>query len=411
MDNHNLGNEGELNSELEVTDSTHLKPEGNQSWSDVIKKNLFNNWQNTLLTLVTGAFVIYLLTNIFLFLIANDWDVVYNNFRQLMIGRYPLEEVWRIWIGLFYLSFLIGLTYGIWKGAGKAVAFTFGTVYAVFAVTFFFGGITINTTLLLIGAICTIFVGYVLGHFVPKLAIPTLVAWALFIPITLGLLQGFWGLFPAVRSNYWGGFLLTVVLAMIAIVGCFPLGILLALGRRSKMPAIKYFCVFYIEIIRGMPLIMVLFIGRVFIPLFLGGVNIELVIRAMWAYTFFAAAYLAENVRGGLQSIPSGQYEAAHALGLNHLTTTALIILPQALKAVIPALVGQFITIFKDTSLVAIIGMADFLGSAQQIRANPNYLGRHMELYAFVAAFYFLFCYLMAYISRYMERSLSKSNH
>jgi general L-amino acid transport system permease protein len=243
------------------------------------------------------------------------------------------------------------------------------------------------------------------------LAIPTLIGWALYIPISLGLLQGFWGLFPAVRSNYWGGFLLTVILAMIAIVGCFPLGILLALGRRSKMPAIKYFCVFYIEIIRGMPLIMVLFIGRVFIPLFLGGVNIELVIRAMWAYTFFAAAYLAENVRGGLQSIPSGQYEAAHALGLNHLTTTALIILPQALKAVIPALVGQFITIFKDTSLVAIIGMADFLGSAQQIRANPNYLGRHMELYAFVAAFYFLFCYLMAYISRYMERSLSKSNH
>lgn len=411
MDDHNLGNEGELGSELEVTDSTHLKPMGNQSWREVIQKNLFDGWKNTLLTIITGLFVVLLLFNILTFVFTNSWDVVYNNFRTLMIGRYPLEEVWRIWTSLLYLSVLIGLTYGIWKGAGKVVALTFSCVYALFALTYFFGGVGLNTVLILLGAIALIAIGGFLGHALPKLAVPTLIGWALFIPLSLGLLQGFWGLFPAVRSNYWGGFMLTVVLAMIAIVGCFPLGILLALGRRSKMPAIKYFCVLYIELIRGMPLIMVLFIGRVFIPLFLGGVNIELVIRAMWAYTFFAAAYLAENVRGGLQSIPTGQYEAAHALGFNHVTTTALIILPQALKAVIPALVGQFITIFKDTSLVAIIGMADFLGSAQQIRANPNYLGRHMELYAFVAAFYFLFCYLMAYISRYMEQSLSKSNH
>lgn len=410
MYNNNFQQEGEFNSQLEVTDSSHLKRDGNQSISELIRKNLFNGWKNTLLTIITALFSAIVLYQVSVFLLTNEWDVVYDNIRLLMIGRYPIEEVWRLWTSILYLSLLIGLTWGVWKSAGKAVAYTFASIYAVFALFALFNWVTINTALLLSGSIALIFVGYILGDKISSLRIFTLILWALYLPISFGLLQGFWGLFDPVRSNVWGGFLLTVILASFAIVGSFPLGILLALGRRSKMPAVKWFCIAYIELIRGMPLIMVLFIGQIFIPLFLGGIQIENVIRAMWAYTFFSAAYLAENVRGGLQSIPVGQYEAAQALGLNKVKMTVLIILPQALKAVIPAMVGQFITVFKDTSLVAIIGLADFLGSAQQIRSNPEYLGRNMELYIFIAAFYFIFCYLMAYVSRYMERTLSKGH-
>lgn len=406
--NNNFQQEGEFNSQLEVTEGTHLKKDKKASIGETIKKNLFDGWKNTLLTILTGIFSIIVLYQVGMFLFTNSWDVVYVHLRLLMIGQYPVEEVWRLWFALYYASLLIGATWGLWKGAAKAVAFTFGGVFLVFAVI---PWTTLNTSLNLAACIALILIGYVLGNKLERLKLPTIILWALYIPITLGLIMGFGGLIEPVLSRYWGGWLLTVIISIISIVCCFPLGILLALGRRSKMPVVKYFCVAYIELIRGIPLIMVLFIGQLLIPLFLGGdTGIDNVVRAMIAYTFFAAAYLAENVRGGLQSIPTGQYEAAQALGLNKFSMTSLIILPQALKAVIPAMVGQFITVLKDTSLVAIVGLSDFLGTARRISNNPEYLGRYMELYIFVAAFYFIFCYLMAYVSRYLERSLSKGN-
>lgn len=400
--------EGEINSELEVTEGSHLKKDKTSSLLDILKKNLFDGWKNTLLTLLTAIFSLIVIYQAMTFIVTNSWNVVFDNLRLLMIGQYPVEEIWRLWVALNFVSLLIGLTWGLWKGAGKAVAFTFGAVYLAFAVN---PWTTLNTSINLAACIALITVGYFAGSKMEKLKIPTLILWALYIPLVLGLITGFGGLLTPILSREWGGWLLTVIIAMISIIGCFPLGVLLALGRRSQLPVVKYFCIAYIELLRGIPLIMVLFIGQLLIPLFLGGeTGIDNVSRAIIAYTFFAAAYLAENVRGGLQSIPTGQYEAAQALGLNKFKTTFFIILPQALKAVIPAMVGQFITILKDTSLVAIIGLADFLGTARRISNNPEYLGRYMELYIFVAAFYFIFCYLMAHVSRHMERSLSKGN-
>lgn len=408
MINDNLHYNGEPTNSLEVTDSPHLDRQKNEPIGQALRKNLFDNTKNTVLTVLTGLFTVFVLYQVVSFVLENSWDVVYIHLRLLMIGQYPLEELWRLWFGLYYASLMIGLTWGLWQGAGKAVALTFGAVYLAFAVV---PWTTLNTSLNLGACIGLISGGYVLGGKVDRLKIPVLVLWGLYFPLTIGLIMGFGGLLDPVLSRYWGGWLLTVILASVAIIGCFPLGIILALGRRSSLPAVKFVCIAYIELVRGIPLIMVLFIGQLLIPLFLGGqTRLDNVTRAMIAYVFFAAAYLAEDVRGGLQSIPSGQFEAAQALGLNKVKTTFFIILPQALKAVIPGMVGLFITILKDTSLVAIIGLADFLGTARRISNNPEYLGRYLELYVFVAAFYFIFCYLMAYVSRYLERSLSKGS-
>lgn len=226
------------------------------------------------------------------------------------------------------------------------------------------------------------------------------VAWLVFIPFAAFLLDGF-GVLNSVGTNLWGGFLLTLLLASVAIVCSFPLGLLLALGRRSKLPAVKYTCIAYIELIRGVPLITILFVAQIMLPLLLGGqTTIDHIARAMIGLTLFNAAYLAENIRGGLQAIPRGQFEASHALGMSTALTTVFVILPQALRAVIPTMVGQFIAIFKDTSLVAIVGLVDLLGIARNIAANPEFIGRQMELFIFVALVFFIFCSILSYTSR-----------
>jgi general L-amino acid transport system permease protein len=200
-------------------------------------------------------------------------------------------------------------------------------------------------------------------------------------------------------------------LTIVGIIASFPLGILLALGRRSKLPVVRLFCTIYIEVVRGVPLITFFFMGALMLPLFLPGeIRIDGLARAMVAVTLFSAAYLAENVRGGLQSIPRGQSEAAQALGLNYVQTTLLITLPQALRAVIPALVGQFISLFKDTSLVSIVGLLDLLGIAAAVRAQPQWLGIPggvwREVFFFVAFVYFVFSFTMSRVSLRIERNL-----
>lgn len=209
----------------------------------------------------------------------------------------------------------------------------------------------------------------------------------------------------------WGGLFLTFMLTVVGIVASFPIGVALALGRRAEgLPAIKYFCITFIEVVRGVPLITVLFLASLALPL----VNPALAIvpgavRAMVAITLFSAAYLAENVRGGLQSVPPGQVEAAKALGMNPVQVTMLITLPQALRAVIPALVGQFIALFKDTSLVAIVGLLDLTRNAEIVVAQAEYIGLRQETYIFISIVYFVFSYVMGYVSRRIERSGSGS--
>lgn len=372
-----------------------------------LKKNLFKDWKNAILTIVAAMVAVFVVIKVGGFLIQSDWAVVTNNLRLLMIGQFPVEEIWRVWAGLILASVLLGLSWGLWRGIVGHVAITIGTILLIFGVVPYTES---NSKIYLFTSVAAIVLFYLIGRKVSALKIPALVLWILYIPISIGIINGF-GILEPVKTNVWGGFLLTLILASVAIVCSFPIGLLLAIGRRSKLPLIKYSCIVYIEIIRGMPLIMVLFIGQLLLPMFLGGeIQLDNVLRAMIAFTLFSAAYLAENIRGGLQSIPRGQFEAAQALGLNNVKMMVFIILPQALKAVIPAMVGQFISIFKDTSLVAVIGLTDFLGMAKKISANPEYLGKYLELYVFIAIMYFVFCYLMSHVSKHIEKSLGIGN-
>jgi len=213
-----------------------------------------------------------------------------------------------------------------------------------------------------------------------------------------------------VEPELWNGLPLTLILSVVGMVFAFPLAILLALGRRSRLPAVRAICVAYIELVRGVPLITVLFMASVMLPLFLPtGMTIDKLLRAQSAFILFAAAYLAEIVRGGLQAIPRGQYEAADSLGLGYWRRTRLIILPQALALVIPPLVNNFIGAFKNTSLVLIIGMFDLLGATNAALTDANWRGYSVEAYVFVAAIYWTFCFFMSRYSQMLEREFNKS--
>ncbi|MCX4025706.1 amino acid ABC transporter permease [Endozoicomonas sp. SM1973] len=210
-----------------------------------------------------------------------------------------------------------------------------------------------------------------------------------------------------VETHKWGGLMLTLVLAVVGIVAALPFGILLALGRRSDMPVVKSFCVIFIEIWRGVPLITVLFMASVMLPLFIPEeVSFDKLLRALVGIVMFQSAYMAEVVRGGLQAIPKGQYEAAKALGLNYWKSMGLIILPQALKMMIPGIVNTFIALFKDTSLVLIIGLFDLLAIVQAGLSDPKWLGYSVEGYVFVAFVFWVFCFGMSQYSQALERKL-----
>jgi general L-amino acid transport system permease protein len=224
------------------------------------------------------------------------------------------------------------------------------------------------------------------------------------------LLSGFKGIswLPKVESGLWGGLLLTFLLALIGIVASFPIGVLLALGRRSSLPVVKIMCILFIELVRGVPLVTILFMASIILPLFLPeGVRIDRVLRAMTGMTLFAAAYMAENVRGGLQAVSRGQEEAAKALGLTGFQTMAFIILPQALRAVIPAIVGQFIALFMDTTLAVIVGLVELLAVGKTVlQSNPDWLLLDMEVFVFIAAIFWVFTFSMSYASRRLETAL-----
>lgn len=230
----------------------------------------------------------------------------------------------------------------------------------------------------------------------------------LFYPmIAFGLFHG--GAFglEVVETEKWGGLTLTLILAVVGIVAALPGGVLLALGRRSEMPVVKALCIVFIEFWRGVPLITVLFMASVMLPLFLPeGVTFDKLLRALIGIILFQSAYMAEVVRGGLQAIPKGQYEAAEALGLSYWKTMGLVVLPQALKLVIPGIVNTLIALFKDTTLVLIIGLFDLLAIVQAAFSDPQWLGYALEGYVFAALVYWTFCFGMSRYSQYLERKL-----
>lgn len=246
-----------------------------------------------------------------------------------------------------------------------------------------------------------------LGKKIPNLGKSISFIWFIAFILTIWLIGGGLGL-KSVPTNDWGGLMLTILMAIVSIFLSFPLGILLALGRQSKLPVIKIFSIGYIEIIRGLPLISILFMGQIMIPLFLpDGMRPDRILRAILGLTLFSSAYLAENIRGGLQSIPRGQTEAAKALGFNTPLALGLIVLPQALKVAIPSIVGQFISLFQDTTLLSIVGLSELLRMSRSILAQPQFLGDYAEVYLFNGILFWIICYAMSIGSRQLEKTLN----
>jgi general L-amino acid transport system permease protein len=374
-----------------------------------LRKNLFSGVASSLVTLLVLGLLVALLVNVAQWVLTEArWEVITRNLRLFLIGQYPVSEAWRIWLSLLFLSGLAGLSAGVHGRTTRALAIALSAFQALLAglmAVSSFAPQVVLATLLNAGLV---WVGMAIGlrGFVPRRALT--IGWLASIPVVFLLLNGFPGTpLAAVSSNLWGGLLLTVLLATVGILLSFPLGVLLALGRRSSLPAVRALSTAYIEVIRGVPLVTILFMADIMLPLFLPGeIRIERVVRAMGGLTLFTAAYVAENVRGGLQAIPSGQIEAAQALGLSTVRTNIHIVLPQALRAVIPANVGLFISLLKDTTLVTIIGLLELLGIGRAILAQPESLGAHLEVYLFVAAVFFVLCYAMSQASYRLESAL-----
>lgn len=335
-----------------------------------IKANLFNSWFNSLLTVVTLWFLLKIIPAFIRWAFIDSlwtstgaechaaggacWSIIPANIRFILFGFFPYDLQWR---PLVAMILLVGLLYysqnrNHWK---KSLAYL-----------------------------------WILGLFI------------------MGLLMkgGLFGL-TSVESTQWGGLPLTLILSVFGLTAAYPLGVVLALGRQSKMPAIKIICVGYIELIRGVPLITLLFMSSVVFPLFLPeGITVNKILRAQVAIILFTAAYIAEVVRGGLQGISLGQYEAAESLGLNYYQTMRLVILPQALKIVIPPTVSILISAFKDTSLVVIIALYDLLKTTQSVLSDPQWMGFSTEAYIFIALIYFVCCFSMSNYSRRLEKEL-----
>ena len=380
-----------------------------------LRKNLFSSPFNTVLTVVTGVIVAFSLYNLALFIFVDaSWGQVWANMKLFGVYRYPFDLLWRPLTIVAVMMGLLGFMSGA-SGRGSIVAnafFAFVGLVALISViaVIFWPSVRFLWPMVLVFAGA----GYLLGNAFPQLVRYLAWAWIVWLFGGLALLYGFMpgsGLLRVVPSRDWGGFLLTLVL-FTGIIPSFPIGVALALGRASKMPAIKYFCIGFIEVVRGAPLIMWLFIASLLLPLILDvdANSLPAIIRAYVAITLFSAAYMAENVRGGLQAVPRGQGEAARALGLSAWQTTMLIVLPQALRAVIPAIVGQAIGLFKDTSLVFIVGLVDFFKVADLVSVQPQSLlitgGVKLEVFLFIAIIYFFFAYRMSVASRQLESEL-----
>ncbi|MEO0375116.1 MAG: amino acid ABC transporter permease [Cyanobacteria bacterium P01_A01_bin.17] len=378
-----------------------------------LRRNLFSTWYNVVLTLLCMWVLVQGSIGFIHWAIAlAQWSVISVNLRLFLVGRFPITELWRVWGALCLVVAVVSLSWGVvqqfsrqaltiiafaWLGSGALAALLQADSASLLWI-------------LMIGV--TAVIGYFAGgglrsHLPPSLlnrGLPLL--WFSTFLVIVWLLSGGLGLTP-IPTNLWNGLLLTLLMAALSIVLSFPLGVLLALGRRSDLPIIRTLSILYIEVIRGLPLIGVLFMAQVMLPLVLPAqLELDSVVRAIAGLTLFSAAYLAENVRGGLQSVPKGQTEAAQVLGLNPMLTLGLVVLPQALRAVIPAIVGQFIGLFKDTSLLSIVGLVELTGIARSILSQPDFLGRYAEVYLVIGLIYFGFCYLMSLASRRLEQQL-----
>ena len=355
-----------------------VRTEGFVPW---LRANLFGDWMSAATTVVLAALFVYALPGLANWLVLKAvwvtnadacqaargtgacWGAVVEKFRIIIFGRYPFEQQWRPEIATLAMVALLVVS----------CIRTFWKPWLV----------------LLWAAVMLLFFGLMAG--------------GRFLGIETGL--------EPVSTDRWGGLPLTIMLATLSIVFAFPISVLVALGRRSKLPAIKTFCVIYVELIRGVPLISVLFMASFMFPLFMPpGTNIDVLLRVLVGITLFAAAYMAEIVRGGLQAIPKGQQEAADTLGLSYWQAQRKIILPQALALVVPGIMNNFISIFKDTSLVTIVSLYELTGAmGLALNSDADWRPFKVEAYLFIAAIYFLFCFAMSRYSLWIEKRLNRS--
>jgi general L-amino acid transport system permease protein len=385
------------------------QPPGFLKW---VQDNLFSSVFNSILTVLLVPVVFYLLYSIMNWvLIGADWRAVTQFPLLYTVGQYPREHLWRVGVIVSGLVFFLGASWGRWGGLIRSIAIAFGLLFLVFAfLPVQHPELDLNMRLYLGSNVVITLIGYLIGS---KTGIKNVyIITGLFIVPVVGivLLAGFEGseLIPSVSTTLWGGLLVTFLLAAGGIVLSFPLGVALAFGRRSNLPVVSAFSTVFIETIRGVPLVTILFMFSFVMALFLPAESrIDRLVRALMAVTVFSAAYAAENVRGGLQSVPLGQIEAAKALGMGSFKTTVFIVLPQALRAVLPAIVGQFIALFKDTTLVVIIGINDFLGIGRSIiNSDPEFVQLRTEVYIFMAVVYWIASFLMSAASRRIETAL-----
>lgn len=375
-----------------------------------VRKNLFNSWYNSILTLLALWLLYQTVPALVQWVLNSNWAPILSRPLLYFVGQYPTSELWRVGVGVLLVSLSFGLSWGAWGGPTRTFAMALMGGYALLALLpVSLDTIGIVGRLFMVANILAVMGGFALGQTRLGRTRWVLLIGVLSFVLIIVLLRGL-GVspLPIVRTTRWGGLMLNLIVAAVGIVASFPLGVLLALGRRSNLPVVRIFSTLFIELVRGVPLITILFMGSLLLPLFLPGeIRIDRVLRAMIGLTLFSAAYMAENIRGGLQAIPEGQYDAARAIGLNGPLTTLLIILPQALRLVIPAIVGQFIALFKDTTLLIIVGINEILGIGKSIvLGNAEWITAQLEVYLFIALIFWVFTYAMSYSSRRLERAL-----
>jgi general L-amino acid transport system permease protein len=378
-----------------------------------IRKNLFNTWYNAVLTIILLVGGYFFITGVIRWVFTSaDWRPVINFPILYMVGQYPRDQLWRIGLSTALVSVMFGLSWGIWGNLIRSFAISIAAFFGIFALIPIQNEIlTLPSRTLLFMNVFLVFVGYLLRGIKSIKGWHIGIAWVVVaLLISLIILPGFAGtsLLSQIATTSWGGLLVTLFLAAGGILLSFPIGVLLALGRRSTLPVVKAFSIVFIESIRGVPLITILFMFSVIIQLFLPEeARIDRLVRALIGMTVFSAAYTAENVRGGLQAVPEGQVEAAKAVGMNNFQITLLIVLPQALRAVIPAIVGQFISLFKDTTLAIIIGINELLGIGKSIiNSDPEFIRLQAEVYIFIAAMFWITSYILSFASRQLEAAL-----
>ncbi|WP_245190810.1 amino acid ABC transporter permease [Jannaschia formosa] len=414
-----------------------------------IRRNLFRDVPNTLMTLLGAYIAVTFVTAVVdwalidavwqaesrrecLDLVGRSgacWPGVFVWFENLIYGLYPKDQVWRINTGFLLLVVWMVPLWMPRVVSKVAIGLSAVMLYPFLASYFFLGGEKglVWTALIAAGlwgliwvwatALTETLTGKSVGTWLigrlgrsgadeaTQMRIRRGAALALFVVSVLLVAPAE---FVEVRTQFWGGLFLTLVISGIGITFSLPAGILLALGRRSKMPVVATLCTVFIELFRSVPLITILFMFNTMLPLFLpAGTEVNQLVRAIVAVCLFAAAYMAEIIRGGLQAIPSGQYEAATSLGLGYWQTTTQVVLPQALKIMIPAIVGNFIGLFKDTTLVSIIGLFDLMNMARAVGEDSNWLGLFIEPFFVVTLIYFVFCFAMSCYSMNLERKLS----